>query len=289
MEWKASQSDGDKKAIEEEARVWQALDSLIEPLPVTIPYAKALSRAFPVQEERFMRDFDKIEALIKASALWHQFQRPKTEKGEIIAQPEDYLLVYALRDLIAQSISRAPEPIIRFLETAKRLSSVDEHGNHNYPTREGLIKELGVSERTVKRYIKYCLDEELIETYGKGKKQGIKVLDIPEPISPLPSPEKLFNLSNVPMSQINKVLETLNSEAGHIRMSHPDPMTHPGGEAGQTGQGGTNGSVPIQAIDNQGEGKNGTMGHGNGNRNLGGETTDVEEALYELFGNEGEL
>ena len=55
--------------------IWRVCDDLIEPLEVDVPYAPRLAELFPTNEERHMRDFDKVMNLIKASALFHQYQR----------------------------------------------------------------------------------------------------------------------------------------------------------------------------------------------------------------------
>lgn len=182
---------------DQDFKIWQIADHLIEPLDVVIPYAKILAEHFPTHEERFMRDFDKLLTLIRSSALWHQYQREKDEDGHVIASEEDYRIVYSLRELISQTVSSISQPVKEFIEKINSLAStVDKFVN-----REKVKTELDVSETTVKRYVKAALEGEYIEAEGRGKKQRLRVIDMPDTFSPLPNPDNIFALSSEPMSQ----------------------------------------------------------------------------------------
>lgn len=69
------------------------------------------------------------------------------------------------------------------------------------------MKELKKSEKTFLRYCDDARRNDLIEVEGRGKKQKIKVLEIPEAVSPLPPPEKIFSNSDVRLSDSDKVLD----------------------------------------------------------------------------------
>ncbi len=253
LEWKASQTGMEKEEIEKEARIWRAVDYLIEPANVVIPYAQKLAELFPVEQERYLRDYDKVLLLIKASALWHQHQRPRDDQGRIIAQHEDYALVYELRDLIAEAVSTVPDNIRRFLEAVQELSKYDDHGNYVYPTREEVRRALGVSEATIKRYVKTAVDLELLEVTGRGKKQTLRTVDIPDPVSPLPEPRVLFN---EPMSCFTETVERQGEELAHIGMSRNEPNEPNDSRMAQTAHLSSNGGEPIQSVDSQGVPKN---------------------------------
>lgn len=177
--------------------IWQIADHMIEPIDVFIPYADKLAEMFPAHEERFMRDFDKLLTLIKASALWHQYQRERDVDGSVIASETDYEIVYSLRGLISQTVSSVSEPVKQFLK--KIESSTSAEGC--WINREKLRIDLNVSPATIKRYVKSATDSDYIEIKGKGKKQQLRLIDMPDTISPLPSPESIFSCINEPMIQ----------------------------------------------------------------------------------------
>jgi len=63
----------------------------LEPFSVVIPFAELIQFFFP--DDILMRThFHRFLDYICSSAVFHQYQREKTEKGEIIATPDDYML-----------------------------------------------------------------------------------------------------------------------------------------------------------------------------------------------------
>jgi hypothetical protein len=164
-------------------KVWQIADSLLETKEIEIPYLKTLASLFPTTEERFMRDFDKVISLIKASALWHQFQREETAEGAIVANEDDYRLVYSLADTFTQSVSQVSDAALTFLTTLRASPDM---------TKDQLCEELKVSMRTLNRYVGQAVKQGFIEVEGRGKNQKFNVIEIPEKQTVLPSPEAIF-------------------------------------------------------------------------------------------------
>lgn len=187
-----------RKTEDKEYYVWRTADKLLKPGNIIIPFAGKLADVFPVGEERYMRDFDKVKSLIQASSFLHQYQRERTEDGSIIADRRDYELVYRLRGLISQTVSHVGDQLLHFLKKAKEIGE---------PTRAEMEKVLSKSEKTLQRYVKEAKNKELIETEGRGRKVKIKVVSIPEPVSPLPTPEEIFY--NSPVVQMSNFKETL--------------------------------------------------------------------------------
>lgn len=188
---------GQVRTNDQDFVIWQIADHMMESHDVEIPYAKKLADLFPVKEERFMRDFDKLLNLIKACALWHQHQREKDEAGCVVATEEDYRIVYSLRGLISQTVSSVAEPIKQFL--AKIQSSAKNEGD--WINREKLRIDLKVSPATIKRYVKTALEGDYIEATGMGKKQMLSLVEMPDMISPLPPPEEIWESTSELMSQ----------------------------------------------------------------------------------------
>ena len=164
-------------------KVWRAADSLIESNEVEIPYIQTFATLFPTNQERFMRDFDKVISLIKASALLHQYQREQTPDGKILANEADYELVYSLADTFTQSVLSVSEPVLNFLIAAQ---------NNPGSSKEALSEELHVSARSLDRYIGQASRAGYIDIEGRGKSAKITVVDIPQRQSVLPAPAEVF-------------------------------------------------------------------------------------------------
>ncbi|KWT75953.1 hypothetical protein [Candidatus Magnetominusculus xianensis] len=107
------------QGVDENLLIWQIADYLIEPATVIVPFADGIADLFPINQERLMRDFDKVISLIKASALLHQYQRERDEMGRIIATEDDYALVYRLKDAISQGYLRSLTIYLAFCTAAR--------------------------------------------------------------------------------------------------------------------------------------------------------------------------
>ena len=213
-----SEANGSLAHQEDSARIWQIADHLIKPLGVIIPYGDKLADIFPVHEPRCNRDFVKVLTLIKASALLHQYQRNRDSEGRVIANEEDYRLLYSISGLITQSISQIPEHLIKFLQKAKDLSETAGRP----PIREEIQHALNVSKATIKRHVQHTLKHELITVEGIGENQKITVLKIPNITSPLPSPEKVC-FPCEPVSQNSEPIDTQGFALAHTQVSHDEP------------------------------------------------------------------
>ncbi|MCX5811097.1 MAG: DUF3854 domain-containing protein [Proteobacteria bacterium] len=188
---------------DEDFKLWQVADSLIESKEVEIPYISALAELFPTKDERFMRDFDKVVSLIKASVLFHQYQREQTDDGVIIANENDYNLVYSLSDAFTQSLLPVGKPVIEILQAIDSIEGC---------IRNDLLNLFSHSEKTLTRYISQAVKAGCLETEGRGKKQKLKVLEIPEPVSILPRPEDIFKKSiSISRVQLSNLTETVDS------------------------------------------------------------------------------
>jgi hypothetical protein len=63
----------------------------LQPYPVVIPYAELIQFFFP--SDSLMRtQYHCFLDYIAGSAIFHQYQREKTENGELIANPDDYMI-----------------------------------------------------------------------------------------------------------------------------------------------------------------------------------------------------
>jgi hypothetical protein len=81
---------------------------------VDIPYVDALSKLVNTKAVRIRRDFRKVLELIKANALIHQLNRNWDDEGRIVADIQDYEVVYDLvSSLISDSIESSVSKTIR--------------------------------------------------------------------------------------------------------------------------------------------------------------------------------
>lgn len=173
-----------QEAAEDSGRLWQAADSLILPAKVQIPFLVRIAEEFPVTDERFHRDFDKVDILIRASAIWHQFQRARDNNNAIIADERDYRLVYELADVFIDSVLSVNERVLALLALVR-----DKQGM----SRGEVQRALQVGDRQIRRYVDQAADCGYLETKGTGPGQILTVIEIPTPPIPiLPAPEKIF-------------------------------------------------------------------------------------------------
>lgn len=197
---------------EGEIRIWRLADRLTEPKPVYIPWQEQLAKKFPTKLERYHRDYDKVIALIRASARLHQFQREQTEDGFVIADRKDYDLVYLLADSFIESVSEMSEKEQAFLEIC------------DGKTKEELEKILDVSARTITRYVKWATERNCVEVEGKGKKQKVTLVEIPQRDKVLPDPEILFNDFHLSRVQLSNSMETVDTVSGDMDKGQMPPF-----------------------------------------------------------------
>ncbi len=142
---------------ERRQREFHALQQLLEPLPVIIPFAEKLARLYPCEPLEVRRAFGQVTSMIQAIALLHQYQRPRDDAGNILAQPEDYWLArMLLADVLARSLGhQAPDALKRFIARLR-----DFTGEH---TVKELAQAMSMSERTVREYLDTLLQMGAIE------------------------------------------------------------------------------------------------------------------------------
>jgi hypothetical protein len=99
-----------------------ALQRMLQPLPVVVPYAGPLSEMIPSERVEARRAFPHLMSMIQAVTLLHQRQRDQNGDGALVATEEDYqiarhLLLKPMARLLGGGLS---DPARRFHE---RLSA----------------------------------------------------------------------------------------------------------------------------------------------------------------------
>jgi hypothetical protein len=80
-----------------------AMQRMLQPRPVAIPFAEKIANRFDVERVEARRAFPHLMSMIQASALLHQYQRPIDADGRIVAAEFDYV---AARSLCAGPLAR---------------------------------------------------------------------------------------------------------------------------------------------------------------------------------------
>jgi hypothetical protein len=156
-------------------RHWNA-QRLLEPLPVVIPYADALT--FPTAWMRTRRDHARFLNLIEVSAFLHQYQRERRNEA-IVASVADYATAYALAgELLQDTLADLKAPLQR---AYTRIRGLAEQGNGTVSRRD-IREHLAEPDSTVRRWLADLVELEylaLIETSkgGPGRATRYRVLE----------------------------------------------------------------------------------------------------------------
>lgn len=140
-------------SINEALIAYQHYMQLSAPFKVFVPCAEAIANHIgktPGVNSRILRDYARLISLIKAAALLQHTQRETDEQGRIIAQPDDYRLVYFLvRDMYTASVTGAGQAI---RETVQAVAELKEAGQKKI-TISDVAKKLQISVAAARKRI----------------------------------------------------------------------------------------------------------------------------------------
>ena len=167
-----------------------------------IPFSHDLADLVPHNDPRMNRDFAQMLTFIEASAILHQRQRSRDDRGRIIATEQDYAIV---RDLLCDSFTAAASAglttIVReAVEALARLcEDAEVEGQIGFTaTNTAVADAVGVPKGTMK----YRLDRALALGYiinkeeKKGRPGRFQIGDpLPDEKDALPTVEVLFSVS----------------------------------------------------------------------------------------------
>jgi len=153
------------------------LQKILDVHPVHIPYASTLAELTPDEPIRIRRDFQRILAVIEASALLHQYQREvKEHNGNkyIIAGLEDYFIAKLILEKPLGLTIQNNYP--QTLEIVKEIKSIYEKTNESVLIKD-LMKKLNKNKMTITRWLKPALDKGWVENIGEeGKGKPFKLI-----------------------------------------------------------------------------------------------------------------
>lgn len=142
------------------------LQSMLEPLPVVIPYASRVGELFPKGNVESRRAFPQLMSMIQVVCLLHQRQRARDEQGRLIAIDDDYGIA---RQMMLKPISKQQGAISDGSE--KLYHAIEERdGGEEFTTQDA--KKWGkVPKSTIYGRLAELNDAGLIEQTqpGKGK------------------------------------------------------------------------------------------------------------------------
>jgi DNA primase len=143
-------------------RHWNA-QRLLDPLPVVIPFAEALT--FPTAWMRTRRDHARFLNLIEVSAFLHQHQRARSG-GAIVADVADYAAAYRLAaEVLAETLSDLKAPLRRALERLRALSQQTDGTLSRREVREHLAEP----DSTVRRWLSDLVELEYLAVAEAGR------------------------------------------------------------------------------------------------------------------------
>jgi hypothetical protein len=240
---------------EPDFKLWQTVDALLQSRKVSIPFAPRLAELFPTDQERYMRDFQKVVFLIEASALLYQFQRSRDAQGSILATRQDYDLVHSLQSVIFEAVY--DHKIETFLQAVEQMKA----DSSDWPMRLAVQENLKVSQETIKRRVRRALQSGLIEVDGKGDKATIRVIGKTQRVFPLPGPDEFFSNLQRPTDPNEGNPYQPSTRAGQTPLTRVDPVPQNqplSAEDGSRGQSGSTAHDPefrskVQELLNSGQ------------------------------------
>ena len=182
------------KAIQEQAiKRHHAIQRLLRSLDVVIPYQRELARLMPKDKVEVRRLFGLLKAVIRASALLHQYRRADLGDGKIEANGDDYATAYQLlrkplSEALAGTISDAVQSYFDWLKES------------NLPEPFCVGDLLNCKDNPKSKSQTYDIVNELhaanylftVEGNHRGKHYAIN--DDPVVGDVLPTPEELFTM-----------------------------------------------------------------------------------------------
>lgn len=143
--------------IETDSSQWVALQrwlALGGEHRVTVPFARAISDLLPSGAVRIRRDFSHLLGVIKAIALLHQAQRPRNERGYVLATIDDYKLArWLLEDIFTATTSSGLTPAIK--ETVQAVATLS-HGGTTVSEQQ-LVDHFKLAKATISYRVKRAI------------------------------------------------------------------------------------------------------------------------------------
>lgn len=142
-----------------------AMQRLLEPQQVIVPYAPQLAEAFLEDRVEARRSFVQVLSFIQAVCLLYQFQRVRNAHGELLAIKTDYEIC---RKLLAEPIGRGLGLALTPGAMAL-LDHIDSRGGSGYFTIPTIAGELKLADSTVRGRVKELVHAGFVQEREKAK------------------------------------------------------------------------------------------------------------------------
>lgn len=150
----SQKANGGRSVSERERRVVETATALLEEeeKEILIPWGEVFAPYFPADALRARRDSERVACLIEASALLYQRQRERDPQGHLLADVEDYRVVYpVLEEVLEQSMTGLTATARDLCDLHDELAEETESGWVRRPDLVDLARERGVAtHNTVK-------------------------------------------------------------------------------------------------------------------------------------------
>jgi len=183
-----------------------AMQRLLEPHPVVVPFAERIEKLISADPVQMRRAFPQLLGMVQASALLHQRQRKFDSEGRIIAEPADWeiarkLMLSPMNRIIGR---RASEPASRFYE---RLRERVVPGTV-FATSEA-IKGESATDRAVRGWLGELVDVGLVELVEPRR-------------GPMPAKWKVLEKAGLPEGPAGDLLPRVESVFSENRFQSSD-------------------------------------------------------------------
>lgn len=148
MAERRSQDKGNEDRI---IRLHRAVQGMLKPRSVVIPFAKLLGEKFPCHKPVASRAFGQVLSMVEASALLHQYQRQTDEQGRIVAEAYDYQVAFELLSGPTDALlfgARSERTVEFYWEVMRRDLSVGAAF-----TIRDLMSRTSLDKRTAQRHL----------------------------------------------------------------------------------------------------------------------------------------
>jgi energy-coupling factor transporter ATP-binding protein EcfA2 len=197
LEAEASTNGEITPATKRRIEVFWAVQRLLRPIEVGIPYAEKLAAAFPAKKLQARRVFPRFLTLIRSAALLKQFvPGRRIRDGVLIAEPEDYAIA---RELLGPWLNM--ELGLGLSENERKLFETLKQSGKRCFTLVDAAKLSGCSTKSVRRWLQKLVTVGLLtktdeaNMYGRGKPRalyGFTGEELDEAIA-LPVPEAFLH------------------------------------------------------------------------------------------------
>jgi hypothetical protein len=189
------------------------LQKILDTHPVFIPFASKLAELTPDEPLRIRRDFQRILAVIEASALLHQYQRETKEYNgvkHIVAGLEDYFIAKLILEKPLGLTIQNNYP--QTLEIVKEIKNIHKKTNEPVLIKD-LMKKLNKSKMSITRWLKPALENGWIENIGEGGKG--------KPLKLIPNNSEDDEITAEFLPSIESLLELYPDMARNFKVINP--------------------------------------------------------------------